>query len=121
MKDVSSSGEYPVPCSGHGTCSEDAQCTCDPGWEGEACVCSPLYTCSGHGHVVIHLNVYVGHAKVPDSHFDGTACERCAPHWFGSNCHLQCDATAEYLFDDSTERTNIGNGHGAYREYRWSR
>ena len=114
QKTCPGSGEYPVPCSGHGTCSEDAQCTCDPGWEGEACACSPLYTCSGHGACGDTSECVCRDTTEPDSHFDGAACERCAPHWFGSNCHLQCDAAAEYLPADSTDRTNIGcNGHGA--------
>ena len=110
------SSDYPVPCSGHGLCVEDqdAKCVCDQGWEGDACACSALYTCSGHGECSEESECICRDSVQPESHFDGTSCERCAPNWYGSNCDLYCDASADYDANVATDRSNIGcNGHGA--------
>ena len=50
------------PCSGHGAClveDDQAVCQCQEGWAGFDCSCSPKYTCSGHGEIIVNCIVKI--------------------------------------------------------------
>jgi len=96
-------GGWSSPCNGHGNCGPaDGVCTCDTdppgqakaaGWAGVACELEcdggTANPCSGHGvcDPLLGTCTCVNDAT---GKWDGTACDRCVPGYYGPNCLSLC-------------------------------
>lgn len=113
---------YPSTCSGHGRCSvemnevsgeDEAMCACNKNtqWSGRDCSCNARFSCSGHGTCQDDGSCLCNDWTYPSpQHWDGIACQKCQPNWYGRECHLMCDADAEYVPDAFAQRAEPTDG-----------